>query len=331
MPSDADQGGTVQTGGTGQSLEDRIGATLWGDTQEQPEAEETEEVSDDQGAETDESDEATDQAETPQSKAVDEIEIEVDGWKGKIPAKLKAEIDKGADYTQKTQKLAEEKKLFDMQMRTQHEQQAFVQAASKEIRQFEQIEAQLEQYRQVDLSQIDGETLSRMSMAAANLREERAKLQETLNNKRGEFKQKMLGAWDEMTQKARDVIVKTVPDWDKVAGSVAQYALNEGFPFEHITGHDRTTRERVGPGVVDPVFAKTLYKAMQWDKLQASKATTLTKATNAPPVVKPGASNTGSNKTVDQMNYKKALKTAGSDTRKAQLIGDRLMKSKLFG
>lgn len=327
MPSDADQGGTVQTGGTGQSLEDRIGSTLWGD---EPAA--AEEAAVDQAPDQDSGDEADDQAEeAPQSSAVEEVEIEVEGWKGKIPAKLKAEIDKGADYTRKTQAVAEKERLFAVQMRTQQEQQAFLQSASKELEQFKQIETQLEQYRQVDLSQIDGETLSRMSMAAANLREERAKLQEILGNKRGEFKERMLGNWDEMTHKAREVIVKSIPEWDKVAGTVAQYALNEGFMFEHITGHDRSTRERVGPGVVDPVFARTLYKAMQWDKLQASKATTLTKATNAPPVVRPGAPNTSSNKAVEQTNYQKALKVAGSETRKAQVIGDRLMKSKLFG
>ena len=107
--------------------------------------------------------------------------------------------------------------------------------------------------------------------------------------KRNKYRTTMMSNWDEMTQKAKEVIVKSVPNWDSVSGQVAQYALNEGFPFEHITGHDRQTRERVGPGVVDPVFARTLYKAMQWDKLQASKATVTGKVANAPPVVKPGA------------------------------------------
>lgn len=326
MPSDADQGAGTEN--PAQSLEDRIGSTLWGDEPVQEVADETA-AEDDQAPDQDESDQADNQAET-QSQAVDEIEIEVEGWKGKIPAKLKAEIDKGADYTRKAQAVAEEKRLFDAQLRASQEQQAFMQAAGKELDQLKQIDSQLEQYKQVDLSQIDGETLSRMSMTAANLREERAKLQEALQTKRGTFKTQMLSHWDTMAQKAHDAIVLTVPDWDKVAGTVAQYALNEGFPFEIITGHDRSTRERVGPGVVDPTFARTLYKAMQWDKLQASKATNLSKATNAPPVVKPGASNTGSNKVVDQVNFKKALKGAGSETRKAEVIGERLMRSKLF-
>lgn len=272
-----------------QSIEDRLGSLFLGEAEAEPEAvSNTAEEATDETAEVSE-DQAEDQPAEQESSAVEETEVEFEGWKGKIPAKLKAEIEKGADYTRKTQTLADEKRLFDTQMRTQHEQQQFMQSASAELNQFRAIEAQLEQYRQVDLSQIDGETLSRMSMAAANLREERAKLKEALDTKREQFQQTMVSHWDELTAKARDVIVKAVPNWDTVAGQVAQYALNEGFPFEHITGHDRQTRQRVGPGVVDPVFAKTLYKAMQWDKLQASKATVPGKIANAPPVAKPGA------------------------------------------
>lgn len=320
MPSETDQVAPQQ------SVEDRIGEMMWGNNSAEPAEVETapEEATQDQADETD-----TEETAQETAPAVDEIEVEVEGWKGKIPAKLKAEIDKGADYTRKTQALAEEKRLYDAQIRAYQEHQAFVQEASKELSALQQIEAQLEQYRGVDLSQIDSETLSRMSMAAANLREERAKLKETLEQKQGQFKQKIVGSWDQMANQAREVIVKSIPNWDSVAGQVAQWALQEGFPFEHITGHDRQTRERVGPGVVDPVFAKTLYKAMQWDKLQASKATATNKAAKAPPVVKTGVSDPRSQQQIGQMNFKKALKSAKSDSLKADLIGERLA-SKFF-
>lgn len=321
MPSDVDQAAPQQ------SIEERVGNHLWGDAPETPEVETVAETPED-----DQADEETEAEETPAevSKAVDEVEVEVEGWKGKIPAKLKAELDKAQDYTRKTQTLADEKRLFDTQLRIQHEQQQFAQAASAEIERFRQIEAQLDQYRGVDLSQIDSETLSRMSMAAGNLREERAKLKEAIEGKQKEFHNRMLGTWDEMTAKARDLITKTVPDWEKVAPKVAQYALREGFQYEHITGHDRNTGARVGPGVVDPVFARTLHKAMQWDQLQASKATNLSKAKTAPPVLKPGATNNAPNAQIAKMNFRKALKAAPSDSRKAELIGDRIA-GKFFG
>lgn len=310
-----------------QSIEDRIGNHLWGDAPETPEPEESTEEPVDQ-AEDEPAEESTEET-PPESPAVDEVEIEVEGWKGKIPAKLKAEIDKGADYTRKTQTLADEKRLFDSQQRVVFEQQQFNQSVSDEIAQLKAIESQLDQYRQVDLSQVDSETLSRMSMTAANLREEKAKLKESLDNKHGQFRSQLLNNWDDLTGKAKEVIVKSIPNWDSVASQVAQYALNEGFPFEHITGHDRKTRERVGPGVVDPVFAKTLYKAMQWDKLQSSKASTPKKIANAAPVLKPGAPENRSPKQVGLMNFQKALKSAGSESRKADLIGERIA-SKFF-
>ena len=301
----------VDQAATPQSIESRLSGVFLGEMQQDEAPSETKP---DQVDEVEKEETAPDPEPT-----VDEVEVEVEGWKGKIPTKLKAEIDKGADYTKKTQLLAEEKRLFDTQQRVAYEQHQFMQSASEEINQLKSIDAQLEQYRKVDLSQIDGETLSRMSMAAANLREERAKLKETLDSKQGQFRTKLLGNWDEMTAKAKEVIVKSIPNWDSVAGQVAQYALNEGFPFEHITGHDRQTRERVGPGVVDPVFAKTLYKAMQWDKLQASKATTTNKIANAPPVLKPGAP-TNVQTTHKQNELKQQHKQKGSVDSAAALL-----------
>ena len=321
MPSDVDQG-TVEV----QSVEDRIADKLFGTAGNGADEQDTDDQTADENDGGDGDQVAEDSGEEPEvtSTTVEEVEIEFENWKGKIPAKLKGEIEKGANYTQKTQELAENRKLFETQLRTQQEMQAFHQAAHKELEQFRQIETQLEQYKSVDLSQIEGDTLARMQMAAANLREERAKLKETLDSKRSEFKTKMIGAWDEMASKSREVIVKAVPDWDKVAGQVAQFALNEGFPFEVITGHDRATRERVGPGVVDPVFARTLHKAWQWDKLQASKATTTQKAKGAPPVVKPGATDQRSTGQIANMNYRKSLNQAKSPAERNRIVQDRI-------
>lgn len=280
MPSDDDQAAPQQ------SIQERLSAVVMQNTTTD-DADAGPSTDQDTTDQVDDSDD--DEPSEPQVETVDEVEVEFDNWKGKIPAKLKAEIDKGADYTKKTQTLSEDRKIFDTERRIQHEYQMFTQSAQKEVNQLTQIDAQLEQYRTVDLSQIDGETLARMSMAAANLREEKARLKETLESKRSEFKGNMIQQWDQMATQARDVIVKSVPNWDGVASEVAQYALNVGFPFEHITGYDRKTKERVGPGVVSPEFATTVYKAMQWDKLQSSKVTATAKVAKAAPVFKQGA------------------------------------------
>lgn len=294
MPSEVDQAATPQ------SIQERLGAVFSAPAEEDdvPSVDTATASDEPDQVDTDDGEESAPQAES----AIEEVEVEVEGWKGKIPAKLKAEIDKGADYTRKTQTLAEERRLIETQARLQQEHQAFLQATKTEQDQLRQIDAQLDQYSAVDISQIDADTLNRMQYTANQLASQKKKLESAIGEKQGQFKQQMLSAWDEMTNRARTVITKDVPNWDSVAGDVAQFAIKEGFPFEIITGHDRQTRERVGPGVVDPVFAKTLYKAMQWDKLQASKATVTGKVANAPPVVKPGAPSN-----IQAANAKKAL------------------------
>lgn len=300
-----------------QSVEDRLADKLWGPAEgdSPPESEPADEADDDQPEDQE-----------PQSPGVEEVEIEHEGWKGKIPSKLKAEIDKGADYTRKTQEVADQRRLIEAQARAEQERAAFQKSAEAEYEQLRQIEAQLEQYRKVDLSQVDGETLSRMSMAAANLREERAKLQEAINGKQGEFRKQLASHWDQMAEQARQSVARAIPSWDKDAPQVAEYALSQGYSFEMLTGYDRQTRERVGPGLVDPTFAKTLHKAWQWDKLQSSKPAAQAKAANAAPVLKPGAVDARSMKQVEHMNFKKAMKHARSDSQKAELIGDRLAR-----
>jgi hypothetical protein len=318
MNASTDQAGT-------QSVEDRLADKLWGPAEGNAAPEQ--DAAPAEEAEIDQADDQADDTEeevVQQSSAVDEVEVEHDGWKGKVPAKLKAELDKAADYTRKTQEVAEQRRLIEASQRAQQEQTAFQQAAAQEFRQLQQIEAQLEQYRTVDLSTVDGDTLQRMSMAAANLREERARLQEQLGSKRTEFKQRVMQSWADMTKQAREVIVKTIPNWDGDAPHVAKFALDQGFPFEFITGYDRESREPVGPGIVDPTFAKTLHMAWKYSQLQQGKPAATQKASKAPPVLKPGAVDNRSMKQVEHMNFRKAIKNAGSDTRKAELIGDRL-------
>ncbi len=311
------------------SLEDRIGDKMWGPA-EQPEPQQAVQADDDQSDDAADDQAEGDEDDAPaQSNAVEEVEIEVEGWKGKIPAKVKAELDKASDYTRKTQEVAEQRRVLDAQYRLRQEEQQFYQSAKPEIEQLQQIDAQLEQYRRVDLSQIDSETLSRMSMSAANLREERVKLKEALDGKQGQFKASIHAAWDQMGESARKAILLKAPDWDASAKSLGKYAIDEGYAYELVTGRDPKTNERVSPGIVDPVFANTLLKAWKWDQLQAKKPAATEKANKAAPLVKPGAVNTQGQKQVAHMNFRKAMKNASSEGQKAELIRQRL-ENKLY-
>lgn len=267
----------------------RLGAVFGGEPKsepaEAPAAAEAETEAEDQAADQPEQEPESEEVAAEESQA--EVEIEVEGQK-MTKAQIAEALSKAKDYTQKTQSVAEERRRVEVERRLFQETQAFTQAVSDEIAQLKAIDSQLEQFRRVDLSQYDTDQLARMQLTAASLREDKAKLQESLQQKQGQFKQRVYQSWDEMTDSARKVITKELPDWEANATKIAEYALAQGFQFEAITGYDRTTRERVGPGVVDPAFAKALYKAWKWDQLQGNKAVATAKA-KAAPVVKPGA------------------------------------------
>lgn len=304
-----------------ESIESRIEAKLFG-TPETPEEGVLADESDDQAEGATDDQVSDDEPVEQQAQAVEEVEIELGEWKGKVPTAVKAELDKVADYTRKTQEVADQRRLIESRQRLDQENNAFQQSAKEEFKRLQEIDSALANFKNVDLTTVEEAQLSRMSMAAANLREERAQLKESLDSKRGEFKTKVVSAWDDMAAKAHEAVTRSITDWDKNASKVAEYAISQGFPFELITGYDRTTRERVGPGVVDPTFAKTLYKAWRYDQLQSGKSTQLEKASKGAPILKPGAADTRTKDQVSKVQYAKAMRDAQSPGKKAQVIGD---------
>lgn len=310
------------------SIEDRVGNALWGDSGADDADDADTEVVDQAEDQADDSDDADASDDVQQSNAVEEVEVEVEGWKGKIPAKLKAELDKGADYTRKTQELAEQRRQIEAHHRLQTEAQQFQQSVAAEVDQLRQIDAQLEQYKRVDLSTIDSESLARMQMLAANLREDKAKLMETIQGKQGQFQQQVIQGWNEMTTRAQEIMRRSFSDWDQAAPKIAEYAIGAGFPVEVITGYDPATRQRVGPGVVDPAFATVLYKAWKLDQLQAKTASE--KVARAAPMLKPGAADPRNSQQLAEARFRKAIKGARSDTQKAALLADRLAERLKF-
>ena len=95
MPSEVDQAAPQQ------SIQERLGSLFQGEMPAKaPAAEQPPEVDDSaDDTETDQTESDDGEESAPQAEpAVEEVEVEVEGWKGKIPAKLKAEIDKAADF-----------------------------------------------------------------------------------------------------------------------------------------------------------------------------------------------------------------------------------------
>lgn len=110
------------------------------EVQETPETQPTDDIS----SSTDEPN-----AETPTVESDDE-EIEHEGAKYKVPKPLKEAFLRQADYTTKTQTLAEERRGLEAERQQLAAQQQFQQQHIKDVAKVMSIDERLEQFRQID-------------------------------------------------------------------------------------------------------------------------------------------------------------------------------------
>jgi hypothetical protein len=111
------------------------------------------EVEDVEQAETDEvqTEEAPeDQAESDNEVTDDSEEIEFEGEKYKVPKTLKEAFLRQADYTRKTQEVAEQRREFEQQREAFQKQAQIQQQHIQDFAQLHAIDAQIERFQRVD-------------------------------------------------------------------------------------------------------------------------------------------------------------------------------------
>lgn len=235
-------------------------------------------------------------------------EVEYEGQTYKVPPALKEAIITKADYTRKTQDVANQARnveLMQEAMKAAQSEQAFVGSIQSELGQLAAFEA-----KQRDLIN-RWPTLSTDEKQEVYLLDHQMKsLNDTLNGKRNEFRQAQQKVANDLKAKAADVVRKSIPNFnEKVAQEIAEYAVSQGY-----------TRAEVD-AIWDPRHARTLWEAMQYSKL--SKAAV--KTPKVPAVVKPGASNAMPAAVKSDLNLRKAQGQAKDSSSKAKIIEQRLM------
>lgn len=258
-------------------------------------------------------DDSTD-SEDAQPQAEDVSEIEFNGKKYQVPKELKEPLERQADYTRKTQELAAIRNAVELRQQAASESQSFESSVKEEMSQLQALDAQIGQYKQLDWNSLDVEQMVKLKHSLDSLKEQRQGLKESLDAKRGEFSQKMESFYGEAVQKTERFMAEKVPNWNNQAGkALCEYAVEIGF-----------TPVSVRSIVTDPVATLSLWKAMQYDSLQAKKGSALQKAASAPPIVKPGSSNPEMQAKMKDLAFKKQMKSAKSPQEKARLIQQKL-------
>lgn len=233
-------------------------------------------------AETQEA-EGAEQEETPSQP--EEVEVEIDGERYLVPKKISDRFIQHADYTRKTQDVAELRRSLSAEREAAVVEKAFSDAVAAERKQLDIFDAQLAQFKAVDWNALDTEQIVRLGRQRDQLREAKDELEGQIKAKRADFDGKLKALGQQAIEAGQKYVEQKIKGFDDgQKKELFAYGLNEGYTRDEL---DR---------LVDPRIIVTLWKARQWDSLQASKPELTKKAANAAPVVRPGATKQGPNR-----------------------------------
>lgn len=252
------------------SVEDRIEA-MFMPSEEKPQEQEK------QPAETEQQEAKPDDQE-PSQQEPEVAEVEIDGEKYQVPSKIKDRFIHHADYTRKTQELAEARRVVAAAEQGVKLQQAFHQSVQDEMAQVKAIESQLAQYQKLDWQSMDTDQLVRTKHQLDQLKDAKSELEKNLQAKGQEFQKRVEEARKQAIESGLKYVQQKVKGFNESAAKeIVNYGLSEGYTQDELSQ------------LVDPRVIVSLWKAQQWDKLQASKPSITNKASQAAPVIKPSA------------------------------------------
>jgi hypothetical protein len=283
------------------SIEDRLLAQF------EPEQPETEAPAEQQ--------EETQEA-APESEAQPEfVEHEYEGKTYQVPPELKDALMRQADYTRKTTETADRQRAIEqkeLQLRASENERAFHQKVKDDITNIQKIDFQIEQWKSVDVTGMSSEELWKVSRQVDQLKEKRAEHVNGINGKYQAYQNEQAQLQQEALSKAQESVAKLIKGWGPESQkAIREYALSEGYTSPELDS------------LTDPRLVKTLWKAQQFDKLQAQQVQGKVRTV---PTVKPGSSNPMPQQLKDQFALKKQLNNPKlTSSQKAKAIERELM------
>lgn len=211
----------------------------------------------------------------PQSE---EVEVEIEGEKYLVPRKISDRFIQHADYTRKTQDIAELRRGLSAEREVLNIERAFAQTTAQERDHLTLLDAQIAQFKHVDWAKLETQDLLRTRAQLDQLKEARAEMAKAIEAKRAEFDNKIKSVTEEAKAAGLKYITQHIKGFDeKVQQALHEYGRAEGYTNEELSK------------IIDPRIVVTLWKASQWDALKASQPGITKRAANAAPVVRPGA------------------------------------------
>lgn len=234
--------------------------------------------------------------ESSEQEAPDEEEVEYEGVKYKVPPQLKDALLRQADYTRKTQEVAEQRKQTEAQaaeVRQRAEQQ---QRYVADIAEVLAVDKQLARYQQLDWQELidqDPQGAMKLQHQMNQLQAKRAELAQNVTQKQ---QQDALNEQQELAKRVQEAdayFKREIPNWsDERSNQLMKYGMELGIPAQ-------TLSQAV---IHQPALAKLLHKAELYDQLARKQATKPKPEAQEKPVTRITAARSTVQKDPDKMS-----------------------------
>jgi len=320
------------------SAQRAIQQSLMGTPKEQPsedqvETEATEEVS----AQDMESESVQTEVENPDGLTADDLvddtqegvsetpgtyTIKVDGKDVEVTLdELQAGYSRQADYTRKSQVLAEQRKKAEEELAaTQQERQRYV----SQLEQFTaQADSKLDELKSTDWTKLKEEDPTEYMLKRdqyRELQENKRTVEEEQKNLQYKSQQEQQAKWQEELVRQQEIMAQRLPEWNdpnkgaKLKQDIKSFALKTGFSEQEVDS------------LIDARSVDVLHKAMLYDNLLAAKISNK-KAKVVPKVTRPGSPPTKGEISSDKVKAQRARLKKTGRVKDATSVIESLMNS----
>ncbi len=248
--------------------------------------------------------------------------IKVDGKDVEVTLdELQAGYSRQADYTRKSQVLAEQRKQADEELAaTQQERQRYL----SQLEQFNtQADSKLDELKSTDWTRLKEEDPTEYMLKRdqyRELQENKRTVEEEQKNLQYKSQQEQQAKWQEELGRQQEIMAQRLPEWNdptkgaKLKQDIKSFAVKTGFTEQEVDS------------LIDARSVDVLHKAMLYDNLLAAKISNK-KAKVVPKVTRPGSPATKGEISSDKVKAQRARLKKSGRVKDATSVIESLMNS----
>ena len=229
---------------------------------------------------------ATEDPDEGQPEVVDDsVEVEYEGEKLKVPAKVKDALLRQADYTRKTQEVAETRKAIEAERQAMQFQMQFSQVSFAKQAELQNIDSQARAIVQAlpELWRTNPEQASQYQAMLYELQGKGQQAQRELQQLHEGYQGQQREYMARKHEAAAKYIAEAIPGYTPSSSMDVELA-------RYVEGKYNIPAQTLSMALLDhPSLAVAFWKAKQFDDLQAKKPLVTKKVSQAPKTLAPGA------------------------------------------